>query len=278
MKSPLSLNRWMYVEGNPVSLADPTGMFPEWCKSASHQLAYENCVRDYYRLSPPAFSNNYMSDEVYGSSGCWHGAPAYEGGGYVEGMGLYTLIANGSLSYVFDFATMESQPFKDIFYGIGDAALSINAFIYFSGIYGFDSTSDIFSDYSGPYYFINAGLSTDAPVELPVGIGTGLTFSTSANPFLKIITAGVYYNAGTADPLPIVDGLIGLGSVHTAVETAKSYVINGRVNLGQLVPDISAGHPVISQFYSGIATPYRTAGIATALYWAWIYNEVHTND
>lgn len=26
--SPLSLNRWMYVEGNPVNLTDPSGLIP----------------------------------------------------------------------------------------------------------------------------------------------------------------------------------------------------------------------------------------------------------
>ncbi len=41
---PLSLNRWMYVEGNPTNYVDPTGMW-RWALSLSE---FHNLIEDYY--------------------------------------------------------------------------------------------------------------------------------------------------------------------------------------------------------------------------------------
>ena len=45
---PLSLNRWNYVEGNPVNLVDPTGRNPWWCAYANNPT---KCVKDWYENS-----------------------------------------------------------------------------------------------------------------------------------------------------------------------------------------------------------------------------------
>jgi hypothetical protein len=50
---PLSLNRWGYVEGNPVNLTDPTGYFPPvWCQRMTSEVAYDQCVSEYYKIEP----------------------------------------------------------------------------------------------------------------------------------------------------------------------------------------------------------------------------------
>ncbi|MGP8330095.1 MAG: RHS repeat-associated core domain-containing protein [Methanosarcinaceae archaeon] len=42
---PLSLNRWGYVEGNPVNAIDPTGRNPWWCAYANNPT---ECVKKWY--------------------------------------------------------------------------------------------------------------------------------------------------------------------------------------------------------------------------------------
>lgn len=50
---PLSLNRWVYVEGNPVNYIDPTGHYfemPDWCQMMPTKWMYEGCVLKKYGL------------------------------------------------------------------------------------------------------------------------------------------------------------------------------------------------------------------------------------
>jgi RHS repeat-associated protein len=61
--SPLSLNRWNYVEGNPINLTDPSGHDPWWCKDTTDPVkCRENWTRDHTNVESSygiSFSGNW---------------------------------------------------------------------------------------------------------------------------------------------------------------------------------------------------------------------------
>ena len=75
MNHPLSLNKWMYTEGNPVNLTDPSGKFPTWCQSMPNKGLYELCVLKSYDLEPISYFE--LGKKVRGEKGCYSGPEDY---------------------------------------------------------------------------------------------------------------------------------------------------------------------------------------------------------
>ncbi len=116
---PLSLNRWGYVEGNPVILVDPTGHNPWWCAYSSNPT---KCVDDwnknkdriwdeYLRKCPetePTVSvifvcgfgvgvcrtHHYSGKRVFGEVDLWAKNNNYERYFYQAGQGQKKTVAN----------------------------------------------------------------------------------------------------------------------------------------------------------------------------------------
>jgi len=159
---PLSLNRWMYVEGNPVNLTDPTGRFPEWCKSMNDRLQYKDCVRRVYNLTAPMYYQVMPPERQEGSPGCWSGAVAYRAPGYLVG---HADAFNFGISYtrgeesVFDFGTMERGKFTFETAGLALDA-SVSEVGYHGIIIGFNNVERIEEKYRGPYAFGASGFSS----------------------------------------------------------------------------------------------------------------------
>jgi RHS repeat-associated protein len=80
---PPSLNRWNYVNSNPVNLTDPSGYSPIFCQSMPTKGLYEYCVLTYYGLEP--INPFELGQRVQGERGCYTGPSAYRGPGYIEG-------------------------------------------------------------------------------------------------------------------------------------------------------------------------------------------------
>ena len=112
---PMSMNRWMYVEGNPVKYTDPSGHFPTFCQSMPTKGLYESCVLGFYGLEPISYFE--LGERVQGEQGCYSGLDAYRAPGYLEGIGLWALIHRGGYEVVYDFARMERMEFN--YYGSG---------------------------------------------------------------------------------------------------------------------------------------------------------------
>ncbi len=56
---PLSLNRWGYVEGNPINLTDPSGRNPWWCEGQPHE---GNCYINWITKNGGELSEEVIED------------------------------------------------------------------------------------------------------------------------------------------------------------------------------------------------------------------------
>ncbi len=210
-RRPLSMNRWMYVEGNPVNLTDPSGKFPEWCRSISTRHLYEDCVRSAYGLSAPSQhdimprSDLRENSSKYGSPGCWKGPVAYTAPGILLG-GSVTISAIGSVGVgierVFDFANMTSQWFDITTYGFTDS-VGLNGAGYYGIILGLNNADDSTANvYRGESRFKSVGVATPGEI---AEASTGWTFSQSTTiPELKTFSQYYAASAGEVDIIPIL--------------------------------------------------------------------------
>jgi hypothetical protein len=145
------MNRWNYVESNPINSIDPTGHFPEWCRSKWTKWGYAKCVLDAYNLESAGsiFFNGDAVKEVKGSPGCWSGPIQYRANGYIEGYSWFGTVKWGGKEIVYDFATMERSEFTYDGYGINDSVLGGGYALYAGIAEGLRSDKDLREHYKG---------------------------------------------------------------------------------------------------------------------------------
>jgi RHS repeat-associated protein len=279
---PLSLNRWMYVEGNPVNLTDPSGHFPTYCQSMPTKGLYELCVLSFYQLEPISYFE--LGKTVQGEQGCYSGPEAYRAPGYLEGAGLWALIHRGGYEVVYDFARMERMEFT--YYGSGgnDAIdIGIGGMLYSGKVMGFRSDESINRVYRG----LSSSYSIGPSVDVGFGIGAGQGgFVSWSDPMLR----GKYYYAGaslSSDFAEWVDIDVTLWSIYTPMSNAPTrYVTNGSVNRPRLMADIATGagspwgirYPSLTQSPENIILASRTYGIFLAMKYANAYEEIRNEN
>jgi RHS repeat-associated protein len=242
---PLSLNGWNYVEADPVNLVDPSGHFPVWCQYAPSKALYEACVLAYYQLEPI----NYLSlgSNITGEKGCYKGKINYRASGYLEGVGGFVgpLVGDyipstwGGVETVYDFATMERSSFWYTGPGISDAFLGAGIAQYGGIVKGFRSIADIVTDYGGPFWVLQGGISVDFFIGFGVGIGGFVSTS-------DILVRGVtWYVGGSISLSDWIEGIDAGGAYldYKPVERSrKNYrAADGSINKAALVPDIISG-------------------------------------
>jgi RHS repeat-associated protein len=285
---PLTLNRWNYVVSNPVNLTDPTGMFPEWCRAMPTRLAYENCVRDAYSLFKPKYAQIYPGSDrgeaEWGAPGCWRGPVVYAAAGYLEGIsGDIQAIPGlpgfgGGREVVYDFATMERHLFNFFYLGVADQFIAVTATEYHGVAFGFNSSERLAEDYFGPYWFVSVGVGTDFPGQ-PVGLGTGVTHFAAFD--YKIWGMAQYFSMGASaiDVIPGVDIEFGAGKYLRPKGDPVTYFDENtkRVHQSRLINDITfgLGSPAVIPVPSNL---FRTHGLAYALYWSWIFEEINIHS
>jgi hypothetical protein len=276
----MSLNRWGYVEENPVNLADPSGMFPDWCKSMNSRQQYEDCVRQSYNLSAPKDYPIMPLKQQKGSSGCWSGPVAYKAPGYLEGYSATISFAVGygfGKELVYDFGTMEKGLFS---YETASITLdaSVSAMVYHGVVFGFNNVDSIKEGYRGPFWFVSGGVGADFPFPSP-SIGTGVNFFHSLSG--EIWGVSQYYSVGatltTLTPGMSLAGGVGLT---TSIWSRQPYLKSGSADYDKLSRDIliDPDSPIVLAAISVPSNAVKGIGIVQAAYWSWIYNEIHVNS
>ncbi len=283
---PLSLNKFNYVEGNPINLVDPSGYFPTFCHYSPNGALYELCVLAYYGLEP--ISVYKLGEQIKGSHGCYYGIINYRSSGYLEGIEGWLAMMRGGFELVYDFATMERMRFGFWGFGLNDA-VDIGSGVSFYGghIEGLRSDTQLSKHYLGISVTAQVGISADAIVGGGLGIGG---FMSLDDPSLRGTT---WYVGGSMsdDVLELVD-LNGEMLTYSPYETTrKSYVLQGsnRINYQELVKDILTGDGTVWGFNIPIAnygnlsyslnnkaiTASRLYGVFLALRNITAYEEIH---
>ncbi len=285
----------MYAVGNPINLTDPSGKFPDWCRSMQERQQYEDCVREFYGLSAPLQYNimpgsddwgNASAD--YGSPGCWKGPVAYTAPGILTGWSV-TVSAYGSAGYgredVYDFGTMERRIFHIYTFGLSDGG-GASAMIYMGVVMGLNNVDDLVALYGGDSYYLSGGMAASSLVPLAPSpeIGIGVMGSQSAkNP--EIRTRSLYFagNLSIGDVLPLVDFSGGTAYAIPA-NRLKTYVSNSRVDTTSLTNDLQTLTTLPSDLsiYVSIANkmglPMQNAITWQALKYANIHDEIYVNS
>ncbi|HKJ40098.1 MAG TPA: SBBP repeat-containing protein [Anaerolineales bacterium] len=284
---PLSLNRWAYVEGNPVNYTDPSGRFPTIvCQFMPTKAAYELCIDYNYDIEPLYYSE--LGEHVEGGIGCYTGPTQYRAPGYIEGLGLTLTptVVNWLFAFesVYDFATMEQQFFINDFVpglGLSDSIWGIAVSPYAGTVYGLKTDSTISDDYPGPVFEYVKGISLPPGLEI---VGAGRTRFVSPKD-IRIRGESWYISGGfTIDLLPVGD--IGGGYLSLApITVRKSYLIPGKpndVDEFRLFSDILLGKnsawPIISNPFNGnvpLDWGARFYGAYQAMKYALVYEELH---
>jgi RHS repeat-associated protein len=276
---PLSLNRWNYVESNPINLTDPLGRFPEWCRSRLTKWGYADCVLDYYGLEPAGWIFT-AAEDVTGSAGCWRGRVHYRGGGYLEGIGKFNSVVWSGEEIVYDFATMERMKFDFSGLGFGDSFIGAGSYIYSASVSGLRSNRAINDAYRGLTHVGSLGGSASVVTEY-LSAGIGVTYSKSVlDPSLQ--TGGPYIGlSASLDIIPIVE--VGEGYVwYREKGKLKSYIKNdGSVDYGEMAVDLAKGEetPWLQGVWGIIDGEYQIfnqvsrqiIGLRELMKWAGIY-------
>ena len=231
---PLSLNRWVYVGGNPVNLTDPSGRFPPiWCQMMPNKATYELCVDHHYDIEPISYFT--LGEYVEGEQGCYSGPTRYRAPGYIEGFGLTVTpsVVNWlfAVESVYDFATMEQQYFINDYVpglGLSDSIWGGAVSQYAGVVYGLRSDSSINFTYSGPVLQSYKAISGD----LGLGISAGRT--TFRSPIDLMVHGETWHLAVSlgVDVLPVADlgaGILSLAPFNPS-RPPKSYLEAGNAN------------------------------------------------
>src|SRR5215208_4952377 len=151
---PISVNRWIYAEGNPVNYTVPSGhwIHPE-CQWMPAKGLYEYCILQKYKLEPISIFE--MGKTVRGQPGCYSGPTEDRAPGYLEGQEEHCLgllpfvgITSGS-EVVYDFATMQRSGFSFRGTIVSDGIVGVGASLYVGKILGFRTNTPIGEAYRG---------------------------------------------------------------------------------------------------------------------------------
>jgi len=270
----LSLNKWIYVEANPINLIDPTGKFPFWCKLMIDRLQYEDCVRRTYNLTAPFDYPTMPKERQEGSPGCWSGSVAYRASGYLVGHATainFGISSTSGEESVFDFGTMERGKFRFETAGLALDA-SISKVGYHGIIIGFNNVQPIEDKYNGPYAFLASGFSS-ANFLFGGSLGVGVTGFVSFDRELTGISE--YYSIGFGYNLLQVGSASGGVGLSTWTRQKQQYASsNYDVDFNRLIrdvyynPDFPALNFIPSTNINGIA-------LVLAGHFTWIYKEIH---
>lgn len=203
---PLSLNRWMYVEGNPINLTDPSGNTPNGgnpihCQAMPNKVQYEQCVLSYFDLEP--FNPDLMGETVIGSTGCYVGPRAYRAPGYIEGLSV-TGGSGGRITWgpevVYDFATMQRQVFEYVGSGF-EYEIGIADSQYIGVVKGFrnnfeDKWVNLTGDYTGPTHNTIVGLTVGPGLNINGGVNM---FSSMDDPLIRGVSVYIGGSLGVAE-------------------------------------------------------------------------------
>lgn len=238
VNSPMSYNKWQYVYSNPINLIDPTGKFPEWCRSKWTKWGYAKCVSDYYHIEPAGsiYFNGDAVAKVKGSSGCWSGPIEYRAGGYIEGYSWFGTVIWGGKEIVYSFARMERSEFTYIGGGLNDSALGGGIALYAGLAEGLRSDRLITDHYKGLSFVYSGGLDIS---QSDIGLGLGLgVVNTIAVQDWKLTSQSVYVGAsGSLIGVPFIDA--GAGFVNYSPSGAYRRYESGE--LGSLLSDMIIG-------------------------------------
>lgn len=272
---PLSLNKWTYVNGNPVNLTDPTGKFPEWCQSMTNKALYETCVDLWYGIEPISYFE--LGSRVEGNQGCYVGPREYRAPGYLEGVGYWTLLWRFGGETVYDFASMQRNQFVYFGAGTNDAIdLGGGAQVYVGLVSGFRTDDTLLNEYRGISSSGQLGLSGD--IGIGVGGGGGAFFSWG-DPMVR----GVITYIGGSLSADIFEGadfdisplLFYFGNKNST----RSYIrSDDNINLNLLLSDILSGDqsPILGKIhYNNTALlSARAVGVAMAIKYSIAYQEI----
>jgi len=273
---PLSMNRWMYVVGNPVNLTDPTGKFPIQCQSMPTKGAYAACVLNFYDLAP--YDEHDLGLSVEGSQGCYSGPDKYRAPGYIEGIGGQIGPIVGNVEFVYDFATMQGADFWG--HG-GGGSWSYPIFadsVYIGFMNGLKHSDDrpqidIYDNYEGPSFFITIGINDMVPVALNAG---AVRFTSIYDP--RIAGIDFYFGASVGIPglesIPI-DFMLGVIYAKRLSGITMNYIMqNGRVNGAKLYSDIQTG---VNSPLMGLAkySSLRQSAVLMAMKYVLAYESLH---
>lgn len=279
---PMSMNRWMYVEGNPVKYTDPSGHFPTFCQSMPTKGLYESCVLGFYGLEPISYFE--LGERVQGEQGCYSGLDAYRAPGYLEGIGLWALIHRGGYEVVYDFARMERMEFNYYGSGANDAVdAGIGGMLYSGKVMGFRSDQSIKKSYRG----LSSSYSIGPSVDIGFGVGAGKGGFVSWD---DRMLRGKYYYVGASLAADFVEGVdidVTIWSIYSPMTNNPiRYAANGRVDRPRLISDIATGkgspwgvrYPSLTQPSENIMLASRMYGIFLAMKYANAYEEIRNEN
>ncbi len=301
LKQPISYNKWLYTNGNPINFSDPSGMFPDYCHSMPNRTHFEDCVRKAYGVNRPRQYD--LAKYIYAKDvpGCHYEVSFnypvdYDSQGYLEGLGtVWFGFLSDQSERVYDFSTMTSATF-DISGGqISDALLGAEYYAY-AGVIGFPyyarmgfSSQRTIDDYGGLTGYSSDGISTETPAPLIPAFGVfvskfnGLNLNPIGGTILGV-TFGFNF-----DPIPIADLTIGISNARIRQGSQRNYVYKGGnenleyyfVNEGLLRRDILMGtnspwaqNGIVNTAVNPVSS-VRLYALSQLHRWVTIYNDLH---
>jgi RHS repeat-associated protein len=273
---PSTQHPWLYALANPTTLTDPTGSFPEWCRSRWTKWGYAKCVLDYYHLEPAGsiFFNGDAVRNVTGGIGCWRGPIEYRGPGYLEGYSWFGTVVWGGKEIVYDFATMERSQFTYIGAGISDSMIGGGYALYVGLAEGLRSDTSLRTQYIGLGFVETVG--ADISLEDYLSGGLGLVGTTSLSDF-KLRTMSAYVGVSAGIGVPLVDVGFGIVNFTESPGAYKLYYPSGQATM---VVDILGGrespYPEIVQI-SAESELFNMRGLAASIiapYWIYVHEEM----